>query len=269
MARRAPRQDITPDKVKEWLKMYEEEGMSIPQIAKKQVYDVRTVRKYIELSKSEREFREARLQVLREALVKHYGRLCSCADELKAQFDPGKPERVTISSGNESQLGALREHLPRIRVWRDIDRWNKTVSIYNEVMKRIKDRILAEGASRSSSEFFSANKEGFFNAVEFHLRNRAMGNDGLDKIGYNISNTSTGKLVARGAFGLAIVPEDEIEKVQKLLDRLVQDTLNWDEYNDLKKPVEELSKIHRAIDTELTRVVLRGVLPGKCAFCPF
>jgi hypothetical protein len=269
MTKRAGRQDITPEKVRVWLRMHEEEGMSIPKIAKKQVYDVRTVRKYIELSRSEQEFHEARLQVLKEKLVKHYDNLCSFASKLKEQFDLRKPESITLLSEDDILMSALREHLPRLRTWRDMDQWNKSVSSYEEVMKKIKDIIFAEGVSRSSHKFFSENKEGFFAGLEFHLKNRAIGHDGLDKMDYNISNTPTGKRVARGSFGLAIVPDSEISKVQKLLDSLVKDSIRWEECNDLNKPLKELDKISHAIDKELTKVAMRGVLPGKCSFCPF
>jgi hypothetical protein len=267
MAKRTPRKDITPDKIKEWVELHDK-GLSIRQIAKKQAYDVRTVKKYIETSKSEGEFREARLQVLREALVKHYGQLCSFAEKLKGQFDPFKPTPFTTST-NEPLLTALREHLPRIRTWRDMDRWNKTVSSYEMIMNRIKDKIENAVISGSSANVPSSKGEGLVAALIFHLHSHAAGSDGLDKIGYNISNTPTGKLIARGAFGIAIVSDDKIEMVEKSFDELLKNAFNWEDYDDLKKPVEELLKIHRAINEELTRVALRGVLPGKCAFCPF
>ena len=83
MAKRIKKPLVMPEKRREWYKRSEEEGESAPQIAKADKYDVRTVRKQIEIEKQEREIREARSVVLRSALENHYRDLCRYAEGLK------------------------------------------------------------------------------------------------------------------------------------------------------------------------------------------
>ena len=73
---------VEPAKRREWFKRFEEDGESAAEIARSVGYDVRTVRKQIELMRQERESREARFTVLRQALEKHYADLISFAEKL-------------------------------------------------------------------------------------------------------------------------------------------------------------------------------------------
>ena len=54
----------------------------MPKIASNDGYDVRTIRRHIELTKQQREVKDARATVLRNALERHYEDLCSSAERL-------------------------------------------------------------------------------------------------------------------------------------------------------------------------------------------
>ena len=97
MAKRIKKPPIKPEVRRDWLRRNEENGESPPQIAAQDGYDVRTVRKQIDLAKQEREAREARIVVLRDAMQRHYDDLRKYAEELGMDlklkfpgFTPGK-----------------------------------------------------------------------------------------------------------------------------------------------------------------------------------
>ena len=85
MAKRIKKPLVRPEKQREWLRRHEIGGESPMEIAKSDKYDVRTVRKYIELERQERERREARSIVLRQALEEHYRDLCNFAQQLDSE----------------------------------------------------------------------------------------------------------------------------------------------------------------------------------------
>lgn len=83
MVKRIKKPPVKPEVRKSWLKRHEQ-GESITDIAVNDQFDVRTVRRHIEQAKQEREVKEARSMVLRNALEAHYSDLCDYAERLSA-----------------------------------------------------------------------------------------------------------------------------------------------------------------------------------------
>ena len=97
MKKRTRKPPVRPEVARKWLKRYEEDGESPPQIAQSDGFDVRTVRKQLELMRHEREVREARQVVLRKALESHYADLCSFAENLRAALSGDTPKHISNS----------------------------------------------------------------------------------------------------------------------------------------------------------------------------
>ena len=115
MVKRIRKPAVKPEVRRQWLRRYEEEGESPPQIARADSYDVRTVRKQIGAERQERERRDARSVVLRHALEQHYADLYSFAQKLDLQLTM---EGSTLDMMRGDRMwSALREHLPRYS-WR-------------------------------------------------------------------------------------------------------------------------------------------------------
>ena len=117
MARRIKKPAVRPELRRQWLRRYEEDGESPPEIAKADGYDVRTVRKQIEVERQERERREARSTVLRQALEKHYADLCDFAQKLDLEL--ARVGGSLLMLKNDPMWSALREHLPRSTIWKN------------------------------------------------------------------------------------------------------------------------------------------------------
>ena len=81
---------VQPELRREWLRQTDEEGKSVPQIATKSHYDVRTVRKAIQWARDDREKREARRIVYRQALEAHYADFVRFANNLDEEITRNK-----------------------------------------------------------------------------------------------------------------------------------------------------------------------------------
>ena len=88
---KAKKPAVTPEKRRDWLRRFEIEGESPPTIAKNDEFDVRTVRKQIEVARHERDIREAKLSVLKEAMVDHYKDLCKFVEDLRLEIGNDNP----------------------------------------------------------------------------------------------------------------------------------------------------------------------------------
>lgn len=274
MGKRIKKPPVRPELARSWLRRYESDGESVPQIARADSYDVRTVRRHLDLMRQEREVREAKQTVLRQAMEKHYVDLCSFAEKLKAQFQGDAPSALSVMFKDDPMWRALREHMPRSPLWKDIDRWAKLEEHFRLLLEQLKERIRREARARTSLEFVSSPHklgflEGFTDAVVFHLRSLARGGQGLKGIGYDTRKTELGIWVHQGAFSIAIVSEDEVDNVKQACNSLMEEAVGWQEYSALLELTQEFVRIQRDIREELTKIILKRVVTGRCTYCPF
>ena len=111
MAKRIKKPPVTPEQTLDWLNR-NDLGESAPQIAKKDEYDVRTVRSHLRQVKQERERNEARATVLRGALEDHYRDLCNYAFKLDPTSSPNSVI-LNLPADDNIMEAALRQHIPR------------------------------------------------------------------------------------------------------------------------------------------------------------
>ena len=174
MVERKRKPKVRPELARKWLQRNEEDGESPPQIAQADGYDVRTIRKQLEIMRQEREIRQAKQTVLRQALEKHYVDICSFAEQLKAQIGSRTPSMLSPTIREEPMWRALQQHLPRSPLWKNIDKLERLVDPFRLSLDRIKERVRNEAVSRTSLEFVSsAGKtglgEGLTDSIVFHL----------------------------------------------------------------------------------------------------
>jgi len=65
------------------------------------------------------------------------------------------------------------------------------------------------------------------------------------------------------------VPEEKAADVEAISRSLMEEALWWQEYDELRKLTQDFMRTQQAVKEELTRIILRRVLPGKCMYCPF
>jgi hypothetical protein len=274
MPKRIKKPAVRPELARQWLRRYEEDGESPPQIAKADGYDVRTVRKQLEKMSRERELREARQVVLRQALEKHYLDICSFAEKLRAELGGRAPSILSPMVKDDPMSKALRQHLPRSPLWRDIDRIERLAEPYRLCLDNIKQRAKREAESRTSLRLVSSADEvglldGLAEGVVFHVQSIAEGGQGLREVGYSKKSTKTLIRIDQGAFTIALVPEEKTDEVIAMSRAIIDECTEWQESEELFRLTREFTKAQQSLKEELTTIILRRVVPGKCTYCPF
>ncbi len=185
------RSEIVPAKRREWFKRFEEDGESAAEIARDVGYDVRTVRKQIELTRQERESREARSTVLRQGLEKHYDDLILFAKKLDAGI---LASPIPSDVKNDRMWRALYEHLPHSRLWKMIGNIDKLNDRVRDTYQRAEERLRAKVTKESSIGLVSRPGEiGIFDnaltgAMNYHLE----ANDPCPLLEFTTSNINKG-----------------------------------------------------------------------------
>lgn len=271
MARPDRKLSVTPETRKKWLQRHEENGESVLRIAERDIYDVRTVRKQLDLARQEKETRETRLMVLREAAQAHYGDLCKRAADIEAALG-GRSSGVI---GTEDRMClALRQHLPRAPLWKYLGRWNdiqrdleKTRSDYRT---ELNDEISKDNGLNMA---FGGGERDISGMVEVFARQSefwSQGSIGLE-VEYAFKTEPAGEGLVNfrfGAYGIGTGPESLASAIKKALIVFRERLSDFEQYQNLKRLLKELNELIPDIQEELATITLRRVLPGRCKYCP-
>ncbi len=111
--------------------------------------------------------------------------------------------------------------------------------------------------------------EGITESIVFHLKASAYGGEGLKDIGYARTPAKNGVRIQHGAFTIALVTEDRAEDVEAMSRTLIDESVQWQDYDDLCKLMQDFVRLQQHLREELTGIILRRVVPGKCTYCPF
>jgi chemotaxis protein histidine kinase CheA len=273
---RAKKPPVKPEQRRDWLRRSEENGESSPDIAEHDDFDVRTVRKQIELAKQERENREARALVLRNALESHYEDMRNYAEKLNTQIS-GK-DKTPPSPDEEFIAAGLREHLPRSPIW---DYLRKKQNLEKTEVEQLKNtELLIEQLVKSDYQFHQLSikiKELFPDingALEAQLKEWSLGREGINpKDHLHIEPEGNGFVnICYGAIRLrridAAHADEYLEILREVLPKLESSLKQSEQYQELEKTAAELDRLNRKLREELAVIRLRRIVPGRCRFCP-
>jgi len=273
MGRKSRKPPVKPEMRRAWLRRYEEDGESPPQIAAADSFDVRTVRKQIELARQEREVREARSTVLRNAVENHYRDLCKLAEELDTEI---RQDRVIPSQLKDSRIwSALREHMPRSPLWPKLGKWSSVLEeiakLEDDIREQLKEEI--EHDSRLN-EIVAAGENGVIpgmaDALNFQMKSWARGWKGLDiKVNFKVEPVGDRFVkVSYGAFNMDKVKEEHATTIREVLIDFESKIISWELYKKTQKLFTELKSLKLSLQDELAIVTLRRIVPGRCKYCP-
>jgi hypothetical protein len=277
MAGRVKKPAIKPEQRLDWLRRYYD-GESPPKIAENDKVDVRTVRKHIEMAKQDREVKEARSVVLRNALELHYRDLCDCAKKLGGQ--PSEEATGAWTPYSEYMRIALRQHLPRSPIWGYLNQKDslqqRIAQLTEEAGKKIEEGVKSD--SRLSTKLTDSELGpiyGIIDALKFQIKRWAMGERGGLNIEGNLVTEPSGEGFVNlryGAFQLGKVKESRVETVREIIREVLQDwesrVKQYDEYQKLEKSFLELRRVEKNLSDEIAVITLRRVVPGRCRYCP-
>lgn len=271
MAKRIKMPTIKPEKRLEWLKR-SELGETPPQIAQADSVDVRTVRKHVELARMERDVKDARSAVLREALEAHYRDLLDTVRNIQSQITAESP--VSLEKDVPLMLG-LKQHMPRSPLWENLRKWNQTLQelgeLESKLLQRVQKEIEEDGrlegiASYNSNEVILATVEVLVHQVKQWTR----GSEGLllDR-NFRLEKASEGRVrVVYGFSHFGEVEESHGGIIKDVVKDIELKMRQWPEYLEAEKLVNRISRIGIAIRELVTVILLRRIVPGKCKYCP-
>jgi hypothetical protein len=276
MAKRIKKATIKPEQRRDWLKRSEELGESPPQIASKDGYDIRTVRKQIEQAKQEREQREARSMVLRTALEQHYEDLRRYAEKLNSRISG---QEIATDPDEEFFSEALRQHLPRSPIYSYLaklqDMKNKDIELQLEIENLAEIELKKDSRVKAMEvEVLENPVSGMVKALGFLAKQGVSSCSGLD-LKANITSETAGTgfiILGYGAFPIIKVRRNETKRLKEVLysvleymEKLIR---NWEPYHELDKSNSDSERIKQKLREELAIIRLRRLVPGRCKYCP-
>lgn len=261
----------------EWLRRSEENDESPPMIAAKDKYDVRTVRKQIELAREEREMREARTVVLRNAVEKHYDDLRRFAERMNSEIT-GNAE-VSPSPDDDLFESALRQHLPRSPIWSYAPKRTQLKNEEDRYRGRLEESIKKRiHSSRELAALESAGLAGIADRVIAILQAEYpewLGGDREYTLTESLRYEPRGEGLVAPVFStvpLALMKEEVASKQMPVLCRAIRraerSVKTSHEYLDLARTAEEVRRLDARLRDELAVIRLRRIIPGRCRFCP-
>lgn len=273
MGRHYKKAAVTPEVRRQWFNRHEMEGEPMTHIAKTEGYDIRTVKKLIDQEREVRERRDARSQVLRDAMEQHYKDLCSFARRLDTQLKGEEP--IPSELREDPMWGSLKEHLPRSPIWKSAERWDSLLLDINELEAEVKviarDQLMARSPVRFAAESQDVGlSETAADPIAFNLKASARVLPSLLGTS-NVHRTPGEKGLQRlevGAFGIGMIPEDHISEVQEVVISLLEEAPTWPQRDKMEHLLAELNRVRRVLQDELAIVILRRIVSGRCKYCP-
>jgi hypothetical protein len=270
------KRSVSTDKMNEWLRLVEMKGKSALEISKvdKGKYDPRTVRKYIDLARQERDMKEIRGQVLRDSLIHHYETLIAFVQQL----DQGiATSQLLLTEKNDHKWTALHQHLPRSPIFKMIEQWEQSHKNINDIIESIRRKLDARVAAsgfryRSGAVSEGLDSQGLFSLILRRLELLASTPDKdmlLSEL--EVKTAPAGQetvTVIIGGWPCAIVPIGQIGRVEEVVKSILTEMSESPEVEEMRKTRETLSTLTEKLREELETIILRGVLPGRCKYCP-
>ncbi len=271
MPKRIKKPSVKTETRLEWLKRFEQ-GETPPQISATDSFDVRTVRKHVELARLERDVQQARSSVLRDALESHYRDLLETVRDIEKQMSG----EATVSIEKEQPLMVgLRQHMPRSPLWENLRKWNRVVTELAELQEVIRNNIQqdieADGrlngiVSKGANGVIPAAVDVLVHQVKKWIRGR----EGLEiDRDIHLEKTSEGRVKMRYGFShFGEIAEGYVETIKAVIIDFESGLKNRPEYLEMEKLYDKLGRLKTSIGERLTVILLRRIVPGRCRYCP-
>lgn len=264
---RKKKDEISSQLRQTWLKKHQS-GQSIFKLSVEYQRDPRTIKHHIERALREKEAKEARVIVIRDALQNHHARLVSYAQRLHGNVDSGEP--VTSSLLEDRMYGALKSHLPRSPLWKYLNRLNNLYEKLDELKTQLRKNLLEEIENDTAIPNQESIHEGLRQAFLFQVIDWAKGHSGISlKESFKVHSLGNGKsAVDYGSFHFGEVADSDVPRIRAIIKRWEGKLTQRPEYDDAKAIFDQLNSIKLKTKEELAVIFERGVVPGSCKYCP-
>jgi len=272
VAKRVKKPPVELERRLDWLRRYEQ-GESPPEIAKSDHFDVRTVRRHIEQAKQEREVKEARSMVLRNALEKHYKDMCDYAQRLDSEIIGKTVE--TWSVHDEQIRAALRQHLPRSPIWAYLNQFatlpQRIAKLKDEADKKLEEAVKSDSRLATLvSDGEIGVIPGIIVALSLQIEQRPQGISRLNLEDDLIQESAEEGFVnlRYGIAQMGKVKKEYVTIIREVLQDWESRLKDWEEFRKLEKCFVELRRVKANLRDQLAVIILRRIVPGRCRYCP-
>jgi len=273
MTKRWKKPPVKAEVRREWLRRYEEDGESPPQIAQADSFDVRTVRSQIERAKEEREVRVARASVLRSSVERHFADLCELSKKINGAV--AREDTLLAQFKDDRMYQAMRQHLPRSPIWKYLDRWDNLLNDIDSQQIAIKNRLDSIiKANKKLNNLLSSGeaervRDGLVVAFSYQTEQWARGLKGLD-INENFIEEPAEEGCSNLSYGRARmdnVRNEHIAIIKEVIIAFESKIRRWQEYEDLRGLYTEFLRLKSKLQDELAVIIYRRTVPGRCKYC--
>ena len=210
--------------------------------------------------------------VLRNALEYHYQYLCKYAEGLNSTISGARQSLTGIDPQMEA---ALRQHLPRSLIWKGLTKWaqlnGRLEELEGDTRTRLRDEVehhpkLGEVIAAGEIQAMSA----IVDVLIFQVKTLARGQRGLTvEHGFKTVPGGNGLVNTRYGFSqMAEIKEAHVALIKEVLTDFESRVNNWEQFINTRKSFSELDRVKRDLQEELSIIIHRRVVPGKCKYCP-
>ncbi|PVV83303.1 hypothetical protein DD509_06945 [Dehalogenimonas alkenigignens] len=256
----------------DWLKRFEN-GETYKEIGDKDGFDERTVKKYINKIREHKETIQARTMVYKEALEKHFKDLTALARRLDQLVMAGKS--VTAEQ-KDPPFRALAEHLPKSKLWANLSKWENFFTEIEAARERfqgaIKNEILADKTLKSAYGSGMMDADNLSKALVLVADSLLHGYKGIRaEDSLNPEPTDNPELVVGrfGGFNIGTLPPERLPALVTAVSAIENRLTTFKEFTALKEMLERKQVVKEEAHAILTTIVLKRVVSGRCAYCPF
>lgn len=268
--KRTRKPPISAEKRAEWLKRHERNGETPPQIADEDDADVRTVRKHLDLARRERDMREAHTTLLRDALKDHYHDIHVVIKQIETCLS--SEQSFDLDNSDDLRLKALRQHMPRSALLKNIRRFNNGISEIGEKSDAAKDKIntSAEETIDKSAIGTQQLKEGLINIFVHQFEQWSRGYKGLNVTdSFFIESKENSIWTVRYGFShLGKFAKKDIVTLKNMIRDFEVDMRDWEELKELRSNYNNLRSVRNRVLKETSAIRMRRIFSGKCEYCP-
>lgn len=263
MTKPKEKESVGPEIRREWLRRSEEGGETPPAIAKRDGYDVRTVRKALVKAGQEREFREARVLVFRGAIEGHYADLRDFAKQIETEMNESKPIFTMLM--RDPLWNSLKQHLPRSPMWRAIDKLEYFDQEIGRIQKPLEQKLQEKVVLTDISNLYGLNSEGIAGAILHRIKIL----EGSYVPEFKTNLTTEGETqITFGPFPLAVVRDKSVSTTINLISELMAGAVASLASQTIRELLEEKRKAVKTIKEELVVIRLQRIVKGRCRYCP-
>jgi hypothetical protein len=261
---------VSPEVRQEWLQLFEERGLSPKAIGERyNNYTAVTVRRHLATARQERERRETRFVVLRDAMELHYKDLLQLLERAQATISE---EDSIAEIMRDRRWKALVEHMPKLPLWRLIASWEGKLGEISDAMANIKAMTTTElRTSPGFAEAFAGldmpTVSRAFEEQAKAWRNKSRGFDIARDLKITPGEEGMSNVKVR-AYDLGECRADQAQAVTQVLLDFREKLHDSSEVKAIGKAEERLKALAPELDEELATAILRRVLPGHCKYCP-